>query len=358
MERKQGSGSYSAVNSVLDTGSFKNSGLEYNTQYTYRVKFKNKYGEGPVSNEVTVTTGVNPAAQNPGKNPGSGISSSYAPQIVRVYATPASPGIATVHVEARNGYSDRYLEFYRNGTFYGQVKYNMYSGSFNLPVTYTGVTTYTVKCYSIYNGRKIYGNEMSVRATSGKLGSVKLACTKISRNIVNLSWSANSGASGYYIYAGKKLVKKTSGSQIKYKGKKAGGKSFTVVPYVNVGGKIYAGSASNKATPKPNLARFVNHKKYYYGTCPFIIKKVSLKGKTYTITGHAVNNRIFKMKKYRKLKISVTTSGKIAFSKTWRNLSVNVGGSSSKRLVLKAKGKAGIDLRTNCSYYASWKPIW
>ena len=78
----------------------------------------------------------------------------------------------------------------------------------------------------------------------------------------------------------------------------------------------------------------------------------------YTITGYAVNKRRLKLEKYHRLKIRVLSCGKTAFSKTWKDLSVNAGASSSKRLVLKAKGKAGLDLHANCAYNAYWEPIW
>ena len=91
---------------------------------------------------------------------------------------------------------------------------------------------------------------------------------------------------------------------------------------------------------------------------PFFVKKISLKGKTYTITGYAVNKRRLKLEKYHRLKIRVLSCGKTAFSKTWKDLSVNAGASSSKRLVLKAKGKAGLDLHANCAYNAYWEPMW
>ena len=209
-------------------------------------------------------------------------------------------------------------------------------------------------------GQKVYGNEMSVNAKSGGMGKIKLTCTKINPRVVSLKWYGGNNPSGYYVYAGKKLIKNTSKIYFKYK-KKAGKKSFRVVPYADIEGKRYTGRSSNKAKPKPNVARF--SKSNYYkdrsdAMCPFFVKKISLKGKTYTITGYAVNERRLKMEKYHRLWLKVTSSGKTAFSKTWRNLSVNVGASSSKRLVLKAKGKAGLDLHADCYYYAYWEPMW
>ena len=359
IERRKGSGSYQSVTTLPDKGSFTERWLEYNTQYSYRVKFRNSHAESSAS-EVTVTTGSKPVPAKPSPTPTNKTSTVKKPELESVTASPKGPGVATIHVRTSTDYSSCYLEFYRNGAFHKQVHMQTYSNSFDVPVTYAGVTTYTVKCYIMDGGQKVYGNEMSVKATSGRMGTVRLTCTKISPRVFSLKWHGATGPSGYYVYAGKKLIKKTSKTQLKYK-KKGGKKSFRVVPYVNIDGKRYTGLSSNKAKPKPNMARFSKstyYKNYSYATCPFVIKKVSLKGKTYTIIGYAVNNRIFKMKKYHRLQIRVTSSGKTAFSKTWRNLSVNAGSSSAKRVVLKVRGKAGMDLHADCHYYAHWEPIW
>ena len=374
IERKIGSLDH-GVTSCTDRGSFTDKDLAYNTKYTYRLKFKNTYGESSVS-EATVTTGTKPApiepgnpsnpgnSGNPGKNsvnnPSAGTKTVKKPSLKKVFTYPATPGSATINVVTDTDYPNHYLEFYRDGTFYKQEYLQAPSGSFELPVAYIGVTTYTVKCYIMDGGQKVYGNEMSVNAKSGGMGKIKLTCTKINPRVVSLKWYGGNNPSGYYVYAGKKLIKNTSKIYFKYK-KKAGKKSFRVVPYADIEGKRYTGRSSNKAKPKPNVARF--SKSNYYkdrsdAMCPFFVKKISLKGKTYTITGYAVNKRRLKLEKYHRLKIRVLSCGKTAFSKTWKDLSVNAGASSSKRLVLKAKGKAGLDLHANCAYNAYWEPMW
>ena len=90
-----------------------------------------------------------------------------------------------------------------------------------------------------------------------------------------------------------------------------GKKSFRVVPYADIQEKRYVGRSSNKAKPKPNVARF--SKSDYYkdrsdAMCPFFIKTISLKGKTYTITGYVVNKR--------RLKIRVLSCGKSIFNRS------------------------------------------
>ncbi len=98
-----------------------------------------------------------------------------------------------------------------------------------------------------------------------------------------------------------------------------GKKSFRVVPYADIEEKRYVGRSSNKAKPKPNVARF--SKSDYYkdrsdAMCPFFIKTISLKGKTYTITGYVVNKRRLKLEKYHRLKIRVLSCGKSIFNRS------------------------------------------
>ena len=103
-----------------------------------------------------------------------------------------------------------------------------------------------------------------------------------------------------------------------------------------------------------------NVKSVTYGYAPYRISKISLKGNTYTVTGYVVNNRVFKMLRYKKLKIVLYCDGKKVGSKTFRNLKVNCKGNGVKKLTLKIKGKAGVDLRNNSSktYQAEWQPYW
>ena len=97
-----------------------------------------------------------------------------------------------------------------------------------------------------------------------------------------------------------------------------------------------------------------------YGYAPYKITKVSLKGNTYTITGYVVNNRAFKMIKYQKLKITLYCDGRKVGQKTFKNLRVNCGAKKVKKLTIKVKGKAGVDLRHNSgtTYSAAWPPYW
>lgn len=160
------------------------------------------------------------------------------------------------------------------------------------------------------------------------------------------SWAKVEGAQSYNVYKGNKLIKSTKSNYYKYKAKGAGKGKYRVEAVRKVGSKQYK-TKSAKAKPKANQKTFSNS--IYYGsytwrTCPFIIKKISLKGNTYTITGYACNNRVFTMKKYSRLSISIKCNKKVVAKKTFRNLSMNVKGFSSKKKILKIKGKAGQDL--------------
>lgn len=114
IERRKGSGSYQSVTTLPDKGSFTERWLEYNTQYSYRVKFRNSHAESSAS-EVTVTTGSKPVPAKPSPTPTNKTSTVKKPELESVTASPKGPGVATIHVRTSTDYSSCYLEFYRNG---------------------------------------------------------------------------------------------------------------------------------------------------------------------------------------------------------------------------------------------------
>jgi hypothetical protein len=174
-------------------------------------------------------------------------------------------------------------------------------------------------------------------------------------------WSSVSGATGHMVYMGSKKVKTTNAKTFKYtcSKKKAAKYKFKVIPYCE--------STSNKGTseikkPVKNQCTFnvsTNYASKSYATAEYVIKKVALSGKTYTITGYCLNNRIFKMAKYKKLVVMISINGKTIAKKTYKNLKVNAKPKSTKKIVLKIKGKAGKDLAYGgASYHVTFSPKW
>ena len=68
------------------------------------------------------------------------------------------------------------------------------------------------------------------------------------------------------------------------------------------------------------------------------------------MTGYALNHRIFKVKKYKSLRIGLKVDGKKAFSKKFKNVKLNIGKEKKKKLTFKIKGKAGKDLANGSLY--------
>ena len=214
-------------------------------------------------------------------------------------------------------------------------------------------------------GSKEWGGPY-IKFTEGKkkLGKNKVYATKISKKHVALTWTGVKYATGYKIYKGSRLVKKVGAKKRRFRVKKRGaGKArYRVVPIRRQGGRTYKGT-SNRVKPKKNVLT-LNRDVYYgnvtYATCPFRITKISLKGNVYTVTGYAVNNRIFKMKRYKGLLVALKVNGRKAFRKRFASKTVNCPAESSKKIVLKVKGRAGVDLRYGgtMSYTEGGTPVW
>ena len=215
-------------------------------------------------------------------------------------------------------------------------------------VRYGKTEKFKVKLFVEILKKNVERDSRTYKVKPWPIPKAKLFATKISKKKAYLRWTKISDVSGYYIYQGKKLVKKIKAKKnmCMIKRKKAGSSKYKVAAFVKDGKKIYK-VKSKKAKPKKNQAKWsinTNVKNQNYATCKFAISKISLSGKTYTVTGYALNNRLFKMKKYKKLKIVLRVDGKIAFKKTFKNKKVNAKDTSAKKLVLKIKGKAGKDL--------------
>ncbi|MBR2674021.1 MAG: hypothetical protein IKE52_00995 [Mogibacterium sp.] len=259
----------------------------------------------------------------------------------------------------------RTIKLYSNGTLVGTQKNSNYNTTFtNVPVKYGTDNTVTVQLCLELDGMTIDSKPKSFTVPAESLGTPTAYATKISSKQVALSWTTVQGATGYEIYKGSKKVK-TVGDINRYtvKGKGAGKSKYRVVAILNQDGQVYKGSSSNTVKPQKNEIKFnrsVVYTSTSYATCPFRITKISLNGSTYTVTGYAVNNRIFKMKRYKNLRVGLYVNGKKAFNKKYKSRSVNCRASGSKKIVLKVKGKKGVDLRNGgtITYIEGGTPVW
>lgn len=247
------------------------------------------------------------------------------------------------------------VKLYRNGKYVGTLNTEGYEVVFkNIPVSYGKNDTFKAALFMDIEGVEIAGPTTTFKTTSEKIPNIKVFATKISSKKVYLRWQQVGGVSGYYIYMGKKKVKTVGAKTTKkmISKKKAGKKKFKVVPFVKIGKSVYK-SSSNNAKPKKNQAKWyrnLNVTSHRYATCDFEVTKISLSGKTYKVTGYALNNRIFKVKKYKSLKISLRVDGKKAFSKKFKNVKLNIGKEKKKKITFKIKGKAGKDLANGLAY--------
>lgn len=251
---------------------------------------------------------------------------------------------------------------YVNGKKVKEIGNTGYS-SFNVSIPYAGKSKVKIVTYQTLDGKKYAGASKTVSVGSKKLKKVSgVKATKISGKQASLRWNPVEGATSYRILKGKKKVKEVRKTLVRVSANGAGSAKYKVVALVKDGKKKYSGKASKAVKPVKNVRKFngsIYYKDYSYATCRFIVKKISLNGKTYTITGYAVNNRIFKMKKYQSLSVSITADGKLVASKKFKNKKVGVAPERSKKIVLKIKGKPGADLANGNVYYSSnTEPLW
>ncbi|MDO4860897.1 MAG: hypothetical protein Q4A48_07745 [Bacillota bacterium] len=257
------------------------------------------------------------------------------------------------------------IRLYRNGKKIRQKTTTSDEVTFsNVPVSYNKKDNFKARVFVTIGTKTIGGPAITFKEKSVQVGKNTVYATKISKKKVILRWTGAVYANKYRIYKGSKLIKTVKSSKRKYivKKKGAGKAKYRVVPIYKTGKKVCKGK-SNRVKPKKNQVKFTRSTSYTaanYGECPFVVTKISLKGSTYTVTGYALNNRIFDMTKYTRLSLRFTIGGKKAFSKTYRNKYVRVKESSSKKIVLKIKGKKGMDLANGgfCSISVTEKPYW
>ena len=197
------------------------------------------------------------------------------------------------------------VKLYRNGSLVGTKKTDGYQVEFqNVPVSYGKNDNFKVELYMEAEGIQIACDPTTFQSTSSKVPNIKLFATKIAKNKVYLRWQSVGGITGYYIYMGK---------------------------------------------PKKNQIKFrrdlnVKSRAHNYATCDFAVTKISLSGKTYKVTGYALNNRMFKVKKYRYLILGLKVDGTKAFYKKFKKVKLNIKEYHKKKFTFKIKGKAGKDL--------------
>ena len=315
--------------------------------YYYKLGSRNSKGNGPLSNAFsskipalavntptgfTVTPGVGVATLTFNSNPG-------------------------VYESEKDGF-----EIYKDGAFY---KHGIGKGYFtrNEYISETKSTSFKIRAYVEIDGKKYYSGFTSAKTvTSRKIKKpTGVRATKISGSIVSLMWNPVEGATSYVIYKGSKKMKKVNKNRVLLKKKGAGSGKYSIQAVRTKGGKTWK-TKSKKVKPKPNQRKYPNSisvSAYPYATCRFIIKKISLKGKTYTVTGYAVNNRIFKAKKYKKLSVTITSGGKIVAKKTFKNKAIGAAPSKAKKMTLKIKGKKNQDLVNNgCGWSTNTETVW
>ena len=313
-----------------------------------------------------------PADSSGGSSGGgsSGGSSSAVPAAdsYRVLAYSDVPGTAVVRVQSGSVYNV-FAEVKQTAptektVFKGNLGYSTVR-DYTTNISYTNGGTFKYRLY-YENGGKTGWKTLTVK--SAKLKKPTLKATKISANKAGLGWTTVSGATGYKIYCNNKLIKKVGAKTTTYKySKKGAGKGkYKVKPIIKSDGKTSTGPASKTKKCAPNKIKFNTITKVQdvnYANAPFNITQVSLSGNTYTITGYVVNNRIFDLKKYNTLKVEIRSNGKKVASKTYKNYKkAATKASSSKKITIKIKGKAGVDLindnvttfRKNESY---WKTV-
>lgn len=260
-------------------------------------------------------------------------------------------GVYTLNDDPTEYYLDTTIvKLFKNGTLYETktIPANSEVVFKSVPVSYGKKDSFKVALYMNILGKERTGPSRSFNLTSEKIPNIKAYATKISSKKVFLRWQAVSGVSGYYIYMGKKKVKtvKAKTNKTMITKKKAGKGKFKVCPFVK-SGKTVNKSTSNVAKPKKNQIKYkrnLNVKTQGYATCHFAVTKISLTGKTYMVTGYALNHRMFKAEKYKSLTLGLKIDGKKAFKKKIKNVKLNVKKNGKKKFTFKIKGKAGKDL--------------
>lgn len=309
--------------------------------------------------EITITAG--PSFGSGSKTTGNPIMTTYSFDINNPYLEYTCTGSGISYIT----YDDVYVKLTRNGES-NIVDDQKLTGS---SVVFKDVALPVGKkdkfqaiMYFFYGSMEIKGGTFTFEDGAATPSKNKVFATKISSNKAIVRWTGATGATGYEVYMGKKKVKTTKANVYKATiSKKGAGKAkFAVYPIVKSGSKKIKGKSTSMKAKANTLNRNITtyYKNYAYGKGQFVIKKISGSGKNYTLTCYAINNRIFKLQKYKKIQVKVYADGKCIINKTIKNKKVNVSAEASKKVTLKVKGKEGDLKHGTVSVSVSYSPYW
>ena len=346
--------------------------LSPDTSYTFAVA-ANKSGStevGALSNEVTITTSKSSSSDGgsgdgsggspgysipaPSWNDGSVVIGSFRPEIATIDITTKDHNIGIQVYKGNNLIADKVLGYWGNT-------------SINTKIPYNKKTSFRWRIYRISGSEKKYTGWKTVTISSKKLARPTLSVTKISSARAGLKWNKVTGATGYKIYKGSKVIKHLGKSKTTYiyKKKGAGSGKYRVAAEIKVAGvkKPISGPKSKAKKGKANFRKYSGTSDtggMSYGKARFSPKKISLKGNTYTITAYVKNSRIFKLIRFNKLEITLLCNGKKVGHKTFRNYKVNLNQNKSRKITLTIKGKGGVDFRNAEGTTIRWSitPYW
>ena len=273
-----------------------------------------------------------------------------------------TPGVATISMTGHaHGIG---VEVYKGSKRVAKKLLGYYGNStVTTPIPYDKKTTFK---YRVTTYGKYPSAWKKKTISSAKLKKSSLTVTKISKTKAGLKWKKVAGATGYRIYKGKKLIK-TLGKKKNtfiYSGKGAGSAKYQVQAIRKISAKKTASGPKSKAKKGLANVRTYNFSGstsgMRYGKANFRPKKITLSGNTYTISGYAVNSRIFKLIKFKKLDITILCNGKKVAHKNFKNYRVNINQDRSKKITLKVRGKGGVDFRNATGTTIRWSvtPYW
>jgi uncharacterized protein (TIGR02145 family)/uncharacterized repeat protein (TIGR02543 family) len=236
------SGSYSQVENT-SSASVTNTGLSSGTTYYYKISAYNDGGESSQSSYASATTNL--AAPNTPTN---------------VSATVASSSSITVRWSAVSGASGYYV--YRSTSASGS--YSQVENTSSTSITNTGLSSSTTYYYKIsaYNNGGESSQSSYASATTNVAAPntpIDIRATAVSSSSITVSWSAVSGATGYYVYRSTNAsssysqVENTSSASVTNTGLSSGTTYYYKVSAYNDGGESsqssYASATTNLAVP-------------------------------------------------------------------------------------------------------------
>jgi titin len=174
IERKTGTGSFIQIATVgVNVTSLVNTGLKVNTQYTYRIRAYNTYGDSSYSNEISATTGNSPTAPSALKVIELTRSS------IKISWTDNSSIETGFKIERKTG-SGSFTEV-------GTVGANITTFT-NTGLSANTTYTYRVRAYNA-SGNSAYSNEISAIPTDIPAAPTNLKVSATAGNVATLTWT-------------------------------------------------------------------------------------------------------------------------------------------------------------------------